>query len=280
MVKRRKPSTLFIGYSEAALGLGVSLRNMLTALDGAGMNFSICPFNWNVEARRIGPFLESRYDLEGVHDINVVYVSADQVMYVLQQLNKQVSGAGYNILRTYWELPAAPAEWAENLKWFDELWVPNAFVGDAFRPIFNGVMTTMPVCINVERGRHFARDHFGLDKDTFFFIFSFDYYSFTARKNPLGVVQSFIYAFPDVRTKVGLVIKSNGSGELDATTSRLLASFEKIDPRIRVMDASASRDEMLSLLDCCDCYVSLHRSEGIRDGDGRGDGARETCNWH
>lgn len=259
----RTHSTLFIGYNEAALGLGESFRNMLRALDLAGMRFSIHPFNWNVETRRIGPFLESRYDFEGVYDINVIYVGPDQTRYVAQQLSKQVNGARYNILRTYWELPLAPAAWAEPLELFDELWVPNAFVADAFRPIFKGAITTVPVCINVERCDKFTRGHFGLEDDVFYFLFSFDYYSGTARKNPLGVVQAFIYAFPDFTAKVGLIVKSNSPETLNSTTSRLLSNFEKIDRRITYVNRSLGRDEMLSLLSVCDCYVSLHRSEGF-----------------
>ena len=265
-VEPRKRSTLFIGYCEAALGLGETFRNMLRALDQTGLAFFIYPFNGGVETRFIGPFLESRYDQNGVYDVNVIYVAADQLPYVLQPLNKQVSGAGYNILRTYWELPLASAEWEENLARFDELWVPNAFVADAFRPIFKGVITTVPVCVNVERRDRFGRGHFGLEDDVFYFVFSFDYYSGTARKNPLGVVQAFIYAFPDLGAKVGLVLKSIGPEELNWTTSRLLLNFAAIDCRITYMNRSMARDEMLSLLDVCDCYVSLHRSEGFGAG--------------
>jgi hypothetical protein len=39
----RRNSVLFIGYAEAALGLGEVFRNMLTALDSAGMPFAIYP---------------------------------------------------------------------------------------------------------------------------------------------------------------------------------------------------------------------------------------------
>ena len=259
----RNHSTLFIGYCEAALGLGESFRNMLTALDGAGLEFSIYPYNWNVTTRRIGPFLESRYDLEGVYDINVIYVAVDQVQFVSQNVNKQVNGAGYNILRTYWELPRAPTTWASHLKRFDELWVPNDFVADAFRPIFEGIITIVPVYINVGCSAKFDRTYYQLEDDCFVFMFSFDYSSRTSRKNPLAVVQAFIYAFPDRETKVRLIMKTTGPETLDPTVSYILMSFAQIDSRIKFLNRSLTRDEMLSLLDACDCYVSLHRSEGF-----------------
>ena len=262
----RKHSTLFIGYAEAALGLGEFFRNLLTALDLAGLEFSIYPFNINVATRRIGPFLESRYDLQGAYDINVIYVASDQLPFVFEYLNKQMSEAGYNILRTYWELPRAPAAWASQLERFDELWLPNDFVAEAFRPIFKGIITTIPVCVNVGRQTIYTRKHFDMEDECFYFVFSFDYYSTVSRKNPLAVVQAFLYAFPDRETNVRLVIKTSGQGMADPTVSRLLTSFVQIDPRIKLLNDFLTRDEMLSLLDACDCYVSLHRSEGFGTG--------------
>ncbi len=259
----RKNSVLFVGYAEAALGLGESFRNLLAALNSAGMPFAIYPFNKDAETRKIGPFLESRYDRGGVYDINVAYIQADQLKYYFPELQKQVTGARYNILRTYWELTEAPVSWRSQLERIDELWVPNAFVADAFRPIFNRTITVIPVCINVRRNESFPASHFSLPDDRFTFMFSFDYYSGTARKNPLGLAQAFGYAFPDPETKVGLLIKSIGPKEMDPTAAQQLESAAALDPRITIFDRSVGRDEMLSLIDNCDCYISLHRSEGF-----------------
>jgi len=227
------------------------------------MPFAICPFSKEAETRLIGPFLDRRYDRSGVYDINVAYIQVNQLKHYYTELQKQVMGARYNILRTYWELPKAPPAWRPLLERIDELWLPNSFVADAFRPIFDGTITIVPVCINVDRKQIYRGDHFGLDRSRFNFLFSFDYYSGSARKNPLGVAQAFQYAFPDPETKVGLLIKSTGPKELDPTTAQQLECAAALDPRISIFDRSVRRDEMLSLLDDCDCYISLHRSEGF-----------------
>ncbi len=259
----RKESVLFVGYAEAALGLGESFRNMLMALDSAGMQFAIYPFSKEAETRRIGPFLDRRYDRSGVYDVNVAYMQVNQLPHYFSELQRQVSGARYNILRTYWELSKAPSAWRPLLERIDELWAPNSFVADAFRPIFDRAITIVPPCIRVDRKQVYGGEHFGLDDSRFNFLFSFDYYSGTARKNPLGVAQAFQYAFPDPETKVGLLIKSTGPKELDPTTAQQLECAAALDPRITIFDRSVPRDEMLSLLDDCDCYISLHRSEGF-----------------
>jgi glycosyltransferase involved in cell wall biosynthesis len=259
----RGSSVLFIGYAEAALGLGEVFRNMLTALDSAGMPFAIYPFSKGVETRRIGPFLETRYDRDGVYDINVALMATNQLPHYFSELRRQVRGCRYNILQTYWELPEAPPTWLPLLEHIDELWVPNAYVADAFRPIFPRKITVIRPNVNVNRKHNYAREYFGLEDDRFYFIFSFDYYSATARKNPLGVAQAFGYAFPDQKVKVGLLIKSTGPGELDPTVSQQLKNISTIDKRVRILDCSMDRDEMLSLIDDSDCYISLHRSEGF-----------------
>ena len=236
---------------------------MLAALDSAQMPFAIYPFNKNVEARHIGPFLESRYDREGMYDINVACMATDQLPYYFSELQNQVDGGRYNVLQTYWELAEAPPTWRSLLKRIDELWVPNPFVANAFQKIFDRKITVIPPCININRKYRYARKYFSLDDDRFYFIFSFDYYSGTTRKNPLGVAQAFGYAFPDPEMKVGLLIKSTGPGELDPTVSQQLKNLFTIDKRIMILHRSVDKDEMLSLIDGCDCYISLHRSEGF-----------------
>jgi glycosyltransferase involved in cell wall biosynthesis len=259
----RRNSVLFIGYAEASLGLGEVFRNMLTALDAAGMPFAIYPFSKNVETRRIGPFLGSRYDRESVYDINVALIATNQLPHYFSELRKQVKGCRYNILQTYWELAEAPLVWRPLLERIDELWLPNSYAATAFEPIFDRKITVVPACVNVNRKHSYARQHFDLEDDRFYFLFSFDYYSRTTRKNPLGVTQAFGYAFPDPEMKVGLLIKSTGPGELDPTVSQQLKNISTIDRRIIILERSVGRDEMLSLIDDCDCYVSLHRSEGF-----------------
>ena len=258
-----KESVLLVGYAESALGLGELFRNMLRALEFAEISFSIYPFSKDAETRYIGPFLQKRYDRSGIYDINIAYLQVSQLPYYYRELQKQLSGARYNILRTYWELAEAPPVWRPLLERLDELWVPNSFVANAFRPIFDRTITVVPVCINVQRKQSYGREQFGLDKRRFTFLFSFDYYSGSTRKNPLGVAQAFQYAFPDPQTMVSLLIKSTGPKELDATASQQLQNLSTLDKRIMILDQALGRDEMLSLIDDCDCYISLHRSEGF-----------------
>jgi glycosyltransferase involved in cell wall biosynthesis len=37
----------------------------------------------------------------------------------------------------------------------------------------------------------------------------------------------------------------------------------EVDPRIKIFDRTMARQEVLGLIQSCDCYVSLHRAEGF-----------------
>ncbi len=263
---RRRDSVLFVGYAEGGLGLGEAFRSMLQALYESGLQFSIYPFRRNIETRLGAPFLPELYDRSGIYDISVAYIATDQLPYYYEELEAQVDSGSYNILRTYWELPEAPTEWRTLLARIDELWVPNSFVQNAFRSIFDRVITVIPPIVNVKNAQLYDRKYFGLDENTFYFIFSFDFYSSAARKNPLGVVQAFGYAFPERQRKVGLIIKLIGPGEYDPTAFQQLQNVTLIDNRIKLLTGPMLRDEMLSLISVSDCYISLHRSEGFGRG--------------
>ena len=254
---------LFVGYIEAGLGLGESLRGLIRSVATTGLPFAVYPFNIGVETRFIGQFAADLYDMRRRYRVNVVEMSADQVPAMFRELGVWKTAHSYNILRTYWELPHAPAEWAFMLKGIQEIWAPNQFVENAFRRIFTGPIRIVPPCVEVETDTAFDRDYFGIDHHKFYFVFSFDYFSHPARKNPLAVVRAFQQAFPELSENVALIIKSTGAPHHGPKTKSAILAAAASDPRIMVIDRMCSRDEVLSLIRSADCYVSLHRSEGF-----------------
>lgn len=253
----------FIGYVEANLGLGESLRGLVNSAASAKLPFAIWPFNVNVESRFVGPFRPESYDTDGAYPINVIETATDQLPLVRATVGESLLSGSYNVLRTYWELPSAPANWQPLLDWIDEIWAPNDFVADAFRPIFPGPIVVLPPCVEPEPPQNLPRSHFGLKDGVFYFLFSFDYFSYPARKNPIGVLQAFQAAFDRDDARVGLVIKSTGSRTHFPEIRAIINRAAKSDPRIVVIDRTLTRGEIVSLIADCDCYLSLHRSEGF-----------------
>lgn len=256
-------STLLIGYIDAQLGLGESLRGLALALSDAGQTFSIYPFGIGVEGRRGAPYMPERYDTVRAHAINVIEVTPDELPRVLSSVSAPHFDNSYTILRTYWELGRAPEVWRAKLAGIQEIWAPNSFVADSFRTIFDGPITIVPPCVLLPEIDGDVRDSFGLLAGRYYFMFSFDYYSFPQRKNPLGVIRAFRKAFPDPSANVGLIVKSTGAESHFPEIKSALLSAARQDPRIRIIDRSLTRAEMLSLIKTSDCYASLHRAEGF-----------------
>jgi glycosyltransferase involved in cell wall biosynthesis len=257
------PGVLFIGYIEAGLGLGESLRGLVRSVATTSVPFALYPFNFGVESRFIGQFNGDRYNRQRRYRVNVIEIAADQVPTMFRQIGRWKTAHSYNILRTYWELPHAPAQWASMLTGIHEIWVPNHFVENAFRGIFDGPIVVVPPCVEVAMQAVLGREHFSMDQSAFYFMFSFDYFSYPARKNPLAVLRAFRRAFPGGTENVGLVLKSTGPAAYFPEIKSTILQAAEDDPRIRVVDRMFSRDEMLSLIHQSDCYVSLHRSEGF-----------------
>jgi glycosyltransferase involved in cell wall biosynthesis len=116
--------------------------------------------------------------------------------------------------------------------------------------------------IDVKLSRVYTRSEFGLPDDRFLFLFSFDFNSFAARKNPEATIRAFQRAFAPSRRDVGLVIKSiNGRNKPEGM--RTMRDLIGSDDRIAIVDEFFSRDEVSGLQSVVDAYVSLHRAEGL-----------------
>jgi SAM-dependent methyltransferase len=95
----------------------------------------------------------------------------------------------------------------------------------------------------------------------FCFLFVFDYRSVFKRKNPLGLVEAFCEAF-EPGSGPSLVIKSICGDEFPAERAALAAAASR-RPEIHLIEDMISAEEKNAMIASCDCYVSLHRSEGF-----------------
>jgi len=112
----------------------------------------------------------------------------------------------------------------------------------------------------------FERKAIGLAEEDFVFLSIGDFHSSIPRKNPLSVVQAFKTAFPSEKgVKLVLKIRNvdfehwcNKSGYWD----RVLEAIGG-DERISILDHDLSASHYWGLLDSCNAFVSLHKSEGF-----------------
>lgn len=116
--------------------------------------------------------------------------------------------------------------------------------------------------------RQTVRKHFGLPEMARLFCFAFDLNSSIHRKNPQATADAFLSAFPAGHwgvAQAGLVIKAYLPAKPHAAWERLKALASK-DVRIHIVEETLPRAELLALYQACDCFVSLHRTEGFGRG--------------
>ncbi|MGH3133704.1 MAG: glycosyltransferase, partial [Gaiellaceae bacterium] len=95
----------------------------------------------------------------------------------------------------------------------------------------------------------------------FLFLCIFDFIS-AERKNPAAVVEAFKQAFTPGEGPV-LVMKSINGRERKPELLAMLRAAAGDRPDIHVRDGYVSADEKEAIMAACDCFVSLHRSEGF-----------------
>lgn len=159
-----------------------------------------------------------------------------------------------------WELEEVPAEWVPDMQWPDEVWANSRFMADTYRKYVR--VPSVPILPGMEfpAVRPLPRSRFGLTDGRFVFLFVFDMASRMPRKNPLGLIDAFRRAFrPD--EPVDLVIKTSRGEHHPEEFAKLKAACEANG--VKLIDSVLPRAEVLALLKCCDCFASLHRSEGV-----------------
>ncbi len=165
----------------------------------------------------------------------------------------------YRIGYWYWELEQVPRDWRRHRSWLHELWAPTRFIADAMRRVMPMPVFDMLAGIQMPPRVVLPRSTFGLPDDKFLFLFVFDMCSTIERKNPLAVIEAFRRAFTP-RDPVALAIKvSRGSFNLAGQKALREACAQH---GVVLIDELLSHEQLFGLMNCCDAYVSLHRSEG------------------
>lgn len=192
--------------------------------------------------------------------LSIAYLPAHDAYY-LRKNSESIKRSLYYIASSPWELPEYPDTFSFAYAELDEIWAPSRFIFDAFSkaPI---PVTLMPLAVEVKPVSYTLRTEFALHPDDFVFLFIFDYNSAVNRKNPWAAIKAFQKAFPKERTDVKFIIKSI-NGDNHPLLKQELVNITNSDSRFIFYDEAIDRDRLTALMETCDCFVSLHRSEGF-----------------
>jgi len=251
-----------IGYYRADLGLGEALRYLAHSLSDARIPFLVRKFKPKLRASQTNTSLIAYEAAHCTHPINCLVINPDLLRRLPQWLSHAEWAQRYNIAYWFWELERFPKAWEYALPIIDEIWVNTQFNAQTMRSV-HPCVHQIPFAIEfASPSPRFNRAYFGLPERSTLFLSSFDFHSSMERKNPQATICAFLMAFPDRNTPVTLLIKST-NGFAYPEKLNALKTLAQEDPRILFLDRQLGEEETHALLNAADCYVSLHRSEGL-----------------
>ncbi len=162
-----------------------------------------------------------------------------------------------------WELPEPPPG-SEPLPDLREMWVYSKFIAESLRSWNIPTHVIWPPMPAIEKhwepAARAMRKRLELDEGTFVFLYIFDVSSTLERKNPFAVIEAFRQATRS-SDRACLVLKAARGDQYPEK----FASLENAaaEAGVRLLTQMLSYENTQALISACDCYVSLHRSEGF-----------------
>jgi len=250
-----------IGHISGDFGLGESCRIVARSLKASSIPISIYDYKLNSAANQNDTTWSSETCEQLPFGVNLMHINPSEIPLAVFKMGRKAVRKKYNIGFWLWELPEFPEEWAYMTGLLHEIWTPAEFVSESVRKIAKCPVRTMPYSFfRPETDDRFDRAYFGLPEDCFLFLLSYDGFSSSDRKNPLGTVRAFCEAFDPAEDGVGLVIKATHARENDIRQMQALLGDYK---NVFILTDSYSKAAFNSLIQCVDVYVSLHRAEGF-----------------
>ena len=258
---RSRQGVDIIGSLNSEHGLGEAGRLLVSAIEQTPEDISTIAF--------VPAGVRAEHEFEAKNEsknyTTVIALNPEQIRDLWNDYGDQLRANRYVIGQWFWELEMAPSWYADAFSEHavDELWAPTRFIEAMLR---NAAPPHVPVLYmplpfaSPEVDKEFTFQSVGVE-EKFTFLFTFDFGSVMKRKNPDGAIEAFKKAFaPNEGPQ--LIIKSiNGDTRPREFEQLMWARDGRND--IVLLDKYLDNDENAALISLSDCYVSLHRSEGL-----------------
>jgi glycosyltransferase involved in cell wall biosynthesis len=252
------------GFFRGTLGLGAAARAYVDALAAAGVPLTTTTVDLPTEAAGDPESGYAHVEFEdrshaGPPMFNLICVNPDELPAFAEAVGEGFWAGRRSIGVWAWETDHIPERWQRAEGYVDEIWTYTRYVAQNIGRM--APVPVIPIPIPVVAPPPAPDPFAGELPDGFRFLFVFDLFSTIQRKNPIGLIEAFRRAF---RPGEGpqLVVKTlhgvNRPQEFDE-----LRWAARDRPDVFIVDRSLSAAERDGLMASCDCYISLHRSEGF-----------------
>ncbi len=247
-----------VGDFSAVHGLGEASRRVVDALVLAGVDVSIVDATSGApqDPGRRSPALDA-LPKGRRHQIDLVLLNVNEMANLRDdELDR------YTIGLWYWELLELDAAHVAQYDRVDEVWAASDLVAGTFRALGSKPVRMIPAVVPPVQppplDPRVARLPEGLRV-----LFTFDANSSVARKNPFACVEAFTRAFDEHERgrSAHLVVKAMSSENYPGLSEQLAQAVASVGGTLIGQDLP--RPQMDALLESCDVYLSLHRSEGF-----------------
>jgi glycosyltransferase involved in cell wall biosynthesis/SAM-dependent methyltransferase len=255
---RTKPGVNLVGYVSSERGVGEAARQILSALQATEV--ATTTIDTPAAPDEIAAGLAGLGDDDHPYDFNLICVNADMLPLVAMGLGPRFFEGRHTAGLWFWEISHFPEQWHPAFDNVNEVWVASEHIADTLRPLSPTPVHTIRVPVVPGAPDNATRAQLGMPEG-FCFLFVFDYRSVFRRKNPLGLVEAFRRAF-EPGAGPSLVIKSICGDEFPAEREALAEAVAD-RPEIHLVEDTITTGMKNAMIANCDCYVSLHRSEGL-----------------
>jgi len=259
------------GYFSKYMGQAEAVRAFANGLIQKGENITL--FDFYVDTH---PTNHERSDLEFQkyyfksfkHRTNIFFIDLN-VLKRLKNQKPRLFKNRKNIVAFWWEFETGFEDRLSVLNEFDEVYVFSDFIKNTLDAVeqkcFKVTKIDYPFVKNwfIEEYPSAVRQKYNLD-NKFCFFFNFDYYSSYNRKNPEAILKALYEEFAD-EPEVVFVVKTSNSERFEEKERRFISLVKEysLGERVRIINDQLSRDAFMTLLNSMDCYISLHRGEGL-----------------
>ncbi len=254
------------GFFTGTLGLGEAARLYVRALDAAHVPVTTTTVEFDQPVDDAERRLGKDYGRLAFADVraaercpfNLICVNADELPRFVAESGGDFFGDRCSIGVWAWETDVIPARWDGAYEHLDEIWVYSRYVAEHLgRASPVPVVIVPPPVVAPDGGG--ASSAIELPAG-YRFMFMFDFFSTQRRKNATGVVEAFRRAFAPGEGPQLLIKTIHGAARPRAYDELRHAAAGR--PDVHVVDRALSVAAKNALMTECDCYVSLHRSEG------------------
>jgi len=219
------------------------------------------------------------YDMPGQRNpylFNFVHTSAHSVSMMWSVL-PMARGNRINIGFWFWEVSMFPPQWRGSFDYYDELWVHSYHTQKVLQPYTSipvrHIPAPCPFFEDIVENTIADKSFFGWEASSFVFYYNFDVRSVPERKNPWAAIKAFKMAFPTnscvineqtgEKAKVQMILKL--AGVTEKGVHPLEIELKKMAHGLNIVfdNKTLGPHVMPKVFASLDCYLSLHRTEGL-----------------